>query len=436
MLKEIMKSFPLVLMATILLLTSCTKNKPIERSGNLVDSTANPIDSSGSPVDSSGISPDSSANVVVKSIFPTEGYPNTSIVVKGENFAVAAAENLVRFNGVPATVVSATNDSLIVTVPVYGMTGPVTVTVNAKTAMGPVFTYLDDSLNIYASTFGNGVIYWKNKEMHFLAPVQNSIGGAFAIAVSDTDVYVAGANYNKAGIWKNGIETVLPTSDPNAISKATSIFLSGTDIYIGGSDGYKPVYWKNGVEHQLKLPDPTAGGIVNAIATDGSNVYAAGYLTYSTKYHSAFWKNDEVTILGNQAIIDEGATSIALSGSDVYVCGSDSGRVTYWKNGSRVTLSESPGTTPAATNAIAVSGNDVYVAGSFGSDPVYWKNGEKLVLPYGSFAATAYSIFLYKDLVYIGGADGSSSVYWKNGIEHHLPGGGGDLITDILITKP
>lgn len=92
-----MKSVSILVTIIIILLTGCKKNNP----------------------------PDISNDIKIYSIFPTQGLPNTTVVIKGINFNDNASDNLVKFNSDLATVVLASKDSLIVTAPMNGTTGPV-----------------------------------------------------------------------------------------------------------------------------------------------------------------------------------------------------------------------------------------------------------------------------------------------------------------------
>lgn len=115
--------------------------------------------------------------VSISGINPTSGIYGTTIKVNGNNFSPIVGENLVRINGMFATVTAASTTSLDVTIPKGAGTGIVTATVNGTTANGPVFTYLlspsvstvsqfqtpyysasDSDGNIYISDFANNVI--------------------------------------------------------------------------------------------------------------------------------------------------------------------------------------------------------------------------------------------------------------------------------------
>ncbi|UPG91455.1 IPT/TIG domain-containing protein [Luteibacter aegosomaticola] len=65
---------------------------------------------------------------------PSHGTVDTPVSIRGQGFESVAANNTVQFNGVPATVSSATANELKVTVPYAATTGPVTVSVGSRTA--------------------------------------------------------------------------------------------------------------------------------------------------------------------------------------------------------------------------------------------------------------------------------------------------------------
>jgi hypothetical protein len=358
--------------------------------------------------------------VSITSIAPSIGTAGTTVVIKGTHFKTDPSDNLVWFNNHPTTVFAAAVDSLVVMAPANGTTGPVTVAVAGDTATGPVFSYIADSVDVYVAAPANGVVYWKNAQEIFLEPTQGNTGGAYGIALSDTNIYVGSFTHFstypgfQAAYWKNGKKTTL--SLPDSAGEVRALVLSGNDLYIGGSENYLPVYWKNGVKHSL----PTAGygyGRVTALAINGNDVHAAGFEAGpNNEQRSVYWRNGVQTVLGKNGVVDIGATSITLNGNDVYVCATDSGDAVYWKNGARVVLDKFPGDVPVAANAIAISRNSIYVVGSYRGEAVCWKDRTRMTLPQRG-GGIASAITFYQSDIYIGGMDGSSPVYWKNGVE-------------------
>lgn len=84
----------------------------------------------------------------ITAINPTTGKPGDAVTITGTNFSTVIADDVVKFNGVLATVTAATATSLTVTVPTLATTGTVALSVKNATAVnGPSFT---------VSTLGGG----------------------------------------------------------------------------------------------------------------------------------------------------------------------------------------------------------------------------------------------------------------------------------------
>jgi hypothetical protein len=82
------------------------------------------------------------ARPTIDNIAATTGAAGDSVTIIGTNFSTAPADNIVKFNGVAATIRSASATKLVVTVPT-GTTGTVSVKVkNSETTAGPIFTYV------------------------------------------------------------------------------------------------------------------------------------------------------------------------------------------------------------------------------------------------------------------------------------------------------
>ncbi|MBC7400199.1 MAG: IPT/TIG domain-containing protein, partial [Mucilaginibacter sp.] len=79
----------------------------------------------------------------IESIALTQGMSGDTISVSGVNYSTTATENVFKFNGVSATVVSATATKLRVLVPQQGTTGAVSLQVkNSDVVTGPTYTFL------------------------------------------------------------------------------------------------------------------------------------------------------------------------------------------------------------------------------------------------------------------------------------------------------
>lgn len=95
----------------------------------------------------------------IASITPDSGPAGTAVTIVGVGFSDVASENVVKFNGVDADVITANENALAVIVPEGATTGTVTVTIADKSATGPKFTVTEPkATQTYYITFkANGV---------------------------------------------------------------------------------------------------------------------------------------------------------------------------------------------------------------------------------------------------------------------------------------
>jgi hypothetical protein len=285
----------------------------------------------------------------------------------------------------------------------------------------------------------NGVsvaAYWKDGTPVRLVTDTTIASYANAIAVSDTNVYIAGsvtglggAQSTAAAYWKNGVVTKLP----GGIS-ASAITVNGADVCVAGysilGNTSVATYWKNGTQVTLTTEFNTS--FANAITVSGTDVYVAGYTNPININVATYWKNGTpVSLTDDSPDATEysyGVNAIAVNGTDIYVAGANytnHGTIiaAAWKNGSESDLTNGASDAfSSRATAIAVNGNDVYVTGASNGAAIYWKNGVAVPLTNGSIDTKTTAILLNGSDMYITGgatgADGNSvpiAAYWKNG---------------------
>jgi len=174
----------------------------------------------------------------------------------------------------------------------------------------------------------------------------------------------------------------------------------------------------------------TVASLTTTIAVSGSDVYVLSGEYSINSYGTYYWKNGEKI-----NVPDNGrAYAISVLGNDVYLSGSYNNGTEhiacYWKNGIKTNLLEPttavyPSLIADASSVaidIVVSGADVYVAGYYvtmSNDRItriicYWKNGEKTDLLTSYAQVDVYGIFVSGSDAYIAGGSLSSFYYWKN----------------------
>jgi len=283
---------------------------------------------------------------VITSFSPDTGHSGTMMTIIGAHFSLAAGDNTVLIDSIKATVLHASADTLIVSVPTTH-TGSVIVTTGGGTATGAIFHYTSDVL----------------------------------LSGFQTD-FTYGSNYSVAVYWING--SVVPLTNGSSNASANCILSVGNDIYAGGHE-YAGRYrtakiWKNGTA--TTLSGTTEDADINAMVFSGKDQYAVGYSNNGGPDRATLWKNGVKTLLGD-GMRNSYATGLALSGNDTYISGytmdiaKARSQAVIWKNGVAQYLTDTTG--DAQVNAVALLNNDVYAAGylatTYGHMPAYWKNG-------------------------------------------------------------
>ncbi len=370
----------------------------------------------------------------ITSISPLSGPAGTVVTITGTNFKTVITEDTVKFNGIAATVQTATATVLTVVAPTGGSTGTVTVSTSDGKATGAIFTYTSSTTSVYVcGSYISGFGYWKDGVFTALTNCLD----ARSIFVSGTDVYVSGAdNSYSPAYWKNGTHNSLPMSPTHNSGSGMSIFVSGSDVYVAGFDVIngalsRPMCWKNGVAlPTVSMTGADTLGGLNGVSVSGSDVYIAGYVSpYSGNQKVAYWKNGSEVLLTDGSSVAIGTGSY-LSGTDIYVSGYIEGvtQAYYWKNGTALSLNTPVITGTCFGRSVYVSAaGDAYVAGEYQGLAKYWKNGTMYdlttTLPGGLVSEAAFSITGSGTDIYVAGLyNGKGAGYWKNGVFTVLPG--------------
>ncbi|GAA4097347.1 IPT/TIG domain-containing protein [Mucilaginibacter panaciglaebae] len=118
---------------------------------------------------------------------PASGLPNTVVEISGRNFDAVAANNIVTVGGVPATVNSASPQTISITIPLNAVTGPIAIktgdttitsVIDFKVLTSTVSTYLTLTTKIEHISFAeNGNLFGENPQGVY----QITSGGAITL---------------------------------------------------------------------------------------------------------------------------------------------------------------------------------------------------------------------------------------------------------------
>ena len=328
------------------------------------------------------------------------------------------------------TVAWSSSDERIATVSDAGLVtavaaGPTTITARAggKSATCAVVVEPDIYLSVTASD--NTVFLWKNGEK---TPLQNFAAAKRLFLSESTGIYVAGSIKEGqdqspiAAVWNDGKVTKL-YGGSNTV--ANSVFVSEGKVYAAGASGGSTAFLWVDDEYTRLTESSKYTSEATSVFVTGGDVYVAGNwraheVTENQNRSAAYWKNGVVTHLTTDTSVASYTYSIVIANGDIYVAGMFDGKAVIWKNGAMSYLENG---TYARDIAVAENG-DVYVAGIYkdgrATMPAVWKNGQATVL---GTNGGAYSVVVKGGDVYVGGQDQYQAYYWKNGVKEIVPGG-------------
>lgn len=287
---------------------------------------------------------------------PASGIVGAQVIITGTNFSASVPGNIVRFNGVDATITSASSIQLTVTVPTTATTGQISVTVNNQTVKSiPPFIVLGPpTITSFTPTNGRPgdlvIISGTNFNLLIATNVVKFNGTAATISYgTSTQLTVTvppSATSGPISVTANGL-TATTTSIFTIFDSQVSTFASGFDHPEGiALDAAGNMYVAN--EYDKTIRKITPAGVVSIIATlsnpmsspMGLAVDASGNIFVADRFIDLIWKvtpAGTVTVFAGRGL--EGYTDgpgdlatfndphdIAIDGSgNLYVADMDNG---------------------------------------------------------------------------------------------------------------
>lgn len=195
----------------------------------------------------------------IGSFSPSSGIVGTTVTITGKNFSATAGEDMVKFNGTAATILSASASSISATVPLGATTGKISVTVNGNTTTStadftviylPTITTFSPTTGIsgtaititgtnFSTTLANNIVKFNN--------VIATISAATTTTL--TAIVPENATTGNITVEVNGQTTTSPvnlTVLPTLIGFAPSVGAVGSEVIITGT-GFDPLAANNTV---------------------------------------------------------------------------------------------------------------------------------------------------------------------------------------------
>jgi len=187
----------------------------------------------------------------ITSFAPSSGMIGATVTISGTDFSTTTTDNVVKFNGVTATVTTATSTALTVTVPTGATTGKISVTINGTNAVSssdfsviipPTITSFAPTSGVVGSTI---TITGTNFSTTSIADNIVKINGTLATVTAATATTLTitvptGATTGKIKVTLNGIDAT-SSSDftvplPTITSFTPAYALPGATVTIVGTN--------------------------------------------------------------------------------------------------------------------------------------------------------------------------------------------------------
>lgn len=244
-------------MVSLATATSLTVTVPGATNGNITVTTPG-----GTVVSAStfSITPTPGTSPAITSLMPQRGGVGTVVTVSGANFDPVAGNNIVKFFGTQAAVISATPTSLMAAVPAGAASGPITVTTAGVTAKSASSFTVTDGIVPVAGLIGGAI---QGTPLNLLGTVLTFAGGGVVNSATDGAGTTARFN-NPNGITSDGTSLYVADSGNRVIRRidmATGVVTTLAGSGLAGS--------KDGTGTGATFSTP------NGITTDGISLFVA-----------------------------------------------------------------------------------------------------------------------------------------------------------------
>ncbi len=236
---------------------------------------------------------DTIATPSISTFSPTSGPENTTVTITGVNFSDTAGDNTIKFNGTSASPITATKTQLTVAVPAGATSGPITVTVNGKTAtsdadfMVTVASAASPTITSFTPTsgaVGSSVVITGTSFSTTISANAVTINGAVAVVTAATTTQLTvtvpsgGSTTGKITVTTNSLMatssadfTIAAASNSNpTISSFTASAATGSSIVITGTN------FSTTLANNIVTINGTTATVIAATATQLTVVVPAG----------------------------------------------------------------------------------------------------------------------------------------------------------------
>jgi hypothetical protein len=157
--------------------------------------------------------------------------------------------------------------------------------------VGRVSGHYNSSLSLNslrATVWKNGLIYAQYGTPRNVQGIDYYNTSANSMFIENGDVYVVGSDNNKPTIWKNGVATILPSSNQfGSNPEAKYIYVKGSNVCVTGLlENGNHAIWVNGVLKTLPI-NPSK---INGVVIDNNNtMWAVGEVSANGSTRAVTW---------------------------------------------------------------------------------------------------------------------------------------------------